>query len=181
MTGGRRLYRLFPILAFAAIGSALLMVSMGNRPTVHEGYLDRPLPDFAQAPLPGNARGLSAQDLHGQVALVNVFASWCTVCRAEHPMLMQLADAGEVPIYGLNWKEAGGAGKLFLERHGDPFVATGEDLDGTLGAKLDVTGVPETYLIDAEGRIRYRHIGAITEEVWQDVLQPLIVRLRAQS
>jgi len=182
MAGGIRKSVLIPVAVFVLIGGALLaLASSGGRDVAGEGYLDRPLPEFAQPPLIGDERGLAASDIRGEVALINVFASWCAVCLSEHPMLMRLAEEEEVALYGLNWRDRPGAGRRFLDRHGDPYVATGEDAAGRLGAQLAVTGVPETYLVDAEGRIRYRHVGALTERVWQEVLRPLIRDLERPS
>lgn len=169
---------LFPIPAFALLGVGLAMAVARPEAPVGDGTLDRPLPAFSQPPLAGTDRGLSKSDLAGTVVLLNVFASWCGTCRAEHPMLMQLAAVEDVPIFGLNWKDRKGAGKLFLERYGNPYSGTGADADGALGRLLNVTGVPETYLIDAEGRIRYRHLGPVTEATWRNILAPRLAELR---
>ncbi|WP_298432513.1 DsbE family thiol:disulfide interchange protein [uncultured Jannaschia sp.] len=172
---------LIPPAAFLLIGGLLVFGSTGEDRQAGAGYLDRPLPVFAQPPLAGTGPGLTSEDLRGEVALINVFASWCTICRSEHPMLTRLGAEGEVALFGLNWKDAPGAGGVFLGDLGDPYRATGVDTDGRTGAALGVTGVPETYVIDAEGRIRYRHVGALTEEVWRDILGPLVRQLEAQS
>ncbi len=170
-----------PIPVFALLGLSLALAMTRSADPPDHGLLDRPLPDFARPPLAGNDRGLSRADILGRVALINVFASWCASCRAEHPMLMQLAGSAEVAIYGINWKDQKGAGKRFLTRFGDPYLATGTDADGALGADLNVTGVPETYLVDHEGRIRYRHLGPITEDIWQRVLATKLAELRHAS
>ncbi len=170
---------LLPIPIFALMGLSLAMA----RPPAggEEGLLDRPLPVFSQPPLAGMDQGLESADIIGEVGLINVFASWCGSCRAEHPMLMHLASTEDVPIYGINWNDRKGAGKLFLQTNGNPYDATGADSDGALGARLQVSGVPETFLIDTEGRIRYRRLGPITEDVWQRILAPKITKLRAGS
>jgi cytochrome c biogenesis protein CcmG/thiol:disulfide interchange protein DsbE len=173
---------LVPAGVFAFFG-ILLLAAAGERPgeAQGQGYLDRPLPEFRQPPLSAGAPGLSAKDIRGDVALINVFASWCAVCRSEHPTLLRLAAEEGVPIYGLNWKDAAGAGSAYLRQLGDPYRAVGEDAGGELGDRLSVTGVPETLVVDAEGRIRYRHVGALTEQVWQDVIGPLVHSLRGRS
>jgi cytochrome c biogenesis protein CcmG/thiol:disulfide interchange protein DsbE len=172
---------LIPVAAFAVMTGMLLLAAAGEPRSSYDGYLDRPVPNFAQSPLMDFESGLSNQDIQGKVVIINVFASWCSVCRSEHPMLMRLAAEAQVPLYGLNWRDTQVAGEAFLNNLGDPYLATGMDPDGELGAKLDVTGVPETYVIGADGRIRYRHIGALTEQVWQQVLRPLILRLEGSS
>jgi cytochrome c biogenesis protein CcmG/thiol:disulfide interchange protein DsbE len=172
---------LIPIAAFAVVTGMFLLTTGGDPRSSYDGYLDRPVPNFAQPPLVDSESGLSDQDIQGKVVMINVFASWCSACRSEHPMLMRLAAEEQVPLYGLNWRDTQLAGAAFLNNLGDPYLATGMDLDGELGAKLDVTGVPETYVIGPDGRIRYRHIGALTEQVWQEVLRPLILRLEGSS
>ena len=116
---------LFPLLAFA--GLALALGKGVNQPAepAFVGQLDRPLPEFDLSPLPGTESGFSSQDLEGKVVLINVFASWCSVCRAEHDKLLDLAASQPVPVYGVNWKDAKGAGTLFLNRFGNPYIATG--------------------------------------------------------
>ncbi len=172
---------LLPLLAFA--GLAVALVSGAQRETAMDfpGRLDRPLPEFTLSPMAGTDAGFSSADLNGQVVLVNVFASWCSACRQEHGKLLDLAQTQDVPIYGVNWRDSKGAGKLYLTRSGNPYVATGDDSAGRLGANLNVTGVPETYVVDAKGRIRYRHIGPITDKIWADVLHPLLSELEAES
>jgi len=170
---------LLPIPVFAAFGLSLALAMARAPDGAETGLLDRALPAFSQPPIAGMDQGLATGDIVGEVALVNVFASWCGACRAEHPMLMQLSRSQDVPIYGINWKDRKGAGKLFLQNFGNPYAATGADADGALGAKLQVTGVPETYLVDASGRIRYRHLGPITTDIWHRILSPKIAELRA--
>jgi cytochrome c biogenesis protein CcmG/thiol:disulfide interchange protein DsbE len=145
------------------------------------GFLDRALPAFTLAPMPGTDAGFSDQDLAGQVTLVNVFSSWCSSCREEHPILLELAAENRVPIFGVDWKDSPGAGKLYLEQSGNPFFATGDDPGGKLGDELTVTGVPETYVVDGRGRIRYRHLGPMTRDLWQATILPLIEELEAEG
>lgn len=166
-----------PLLAFAGLAAGFLFSRDGSD-AGPLGYLDRPLPEFNQPPISGTDVGFASADLAGQVTLVNVFASWCSACRQEHPFLMGLSDREQVPLYGLNWKDAPGAGKLFLLKSGNPYNATASDSSGRLGNQLNVTGVPETYVVDAQGRIRYRHLGPLNDEVWAKVLRPLIDRLK---
>ncbi|MFP3943651.1 MAG: DsbE family thiol:disulfide interchange protein [Alphaproteobacteria bacterium] len=140
--------------------------------------IDRPAPEFALPPIEGKEKGLASEDLQGEVSLLNVFGSWCPGCLAEHPMLMMIANSGAAPLHGLNWKDKPGAGAAWLERHGDPYVRIGDDAAGRVAIDLGVTGAPETYVIDEEGRIRYKHIGPITGPVWRETLRPLIEKLQ---
>jgi len=177
----RNLFPLMPISAFAVFAVLLMLGLARPVPLLGDGYLDRPLPPFTQPPLAGTERGLSREDLAGKISLVNVFSSWCGVCKAEHPYLMELADQEGALLYGINWRDRPGAGTAFLDQFGNPYQDTGTDATGALGLKLGVTGVPETYLVDRQGRIRYRHIGRITPEVWTGILKPLITELETRS
>jgi cytochrome c biogenesis protein CcmG/thiol:disulfide interchange protein DsbE len=112
--------------------------------------------------------------------LLNVFASWCVACREEHPMLMRLKAKG-VAIQGLDWKDEAADGAQWLTDRGDPYGLVGNDRTGRAGIDLGVSGVPETFVIDRRGRIRYRHVGAITPQAWDQTLAPLLARLRAES
>lgn len=170
-----------PLVGFAALSMAFVMGMSQSGEEARVGYLDRPLPVFDQPPMTGRSEGFTSADLDGQVSLVNFFASWCSVCRVEHPVLLDLAATQDVPLYGLNWKDARGAGKLYLTRSGDPYTATADDSAGMLGDALGVTGVPETYVVDTKGRLRYRHIGPITPEIWEDTIQPLIAQLEEEA
>jgi cytochrome c biogenesis protein CcmG/thiol:disulfide interchange protein DsbE len=142
--------------------------------------IGKPLPAFALPPLKADAPGLASADLTGEPQLLNVFASWCGPCKEEHPTLLQLRAQG-VRIAGLDWKEEAADGARWLAANGDPYVAAGNDSSGRAGIDLGVSGVPETFVIDRRGRVRYRQVGAITPEVWAQTLAPLMARLRRES
>ena len=113
--------------------------------------------------------------------MANVFASWCTACRQEHPLLMALSREGSVPIHGLNYKDQPDDASAWLDALGDPYSRTGADIDSMVGIEWGVYGVPETFVIDSRGLIRYKHFGPITEEVYRETLQPLIEELRGEA
>jgi cytochrome c biogenesis protein CcmG/thiol:disulfide interchange protein DsbE len=153
--------------------------------------VDAPAPVFTLAPIKSYEEGFSSADLQGQVSLVNIFASWCVACLYEHPVLMDIKDQpGVPPIYGLAWKDPAarereasgdpGATTAWLERHGDPYTAVGDDADGRVAIDFAVTGAPETFVIDKQGRIRYKHPGVITPENWRRVFLPLIAELERE-
>lgn len=119
----------------------------------------------------------SAQEMRGKVWLLNVWASWCVACREEHPMLLELARNGAVPIYGLNYKDKREDALAWLNELGDPYVLSVSDLDGRVGINYGVYGAPETFLIDREGMIRFKRVGPITPDVWQKDFLPLIKEL----
>lgn len=156
------------IMGFFAIG---LTRDPRALPTM---MIDRPMPDFQLEPLSGEIPLLTQQDLKGDVTLVNVFGSWCIACAAEHSQLMALSNMGAIAIYGVDWRDTAFEGRNWLERYGNPYTKVGLDADSRLAINLGVTGAPESFLIDADGRIRYKHIGPITPEVWSEILLPMI-------
>lgn len=178
----RRLLFLLPVLVFLA-AAAVLAFGLSRDPSVlPSALIDRPLPSFAldDPRAPGDpSHALSTDDFGGRPMLLNVFGSWCVGCRIEHPFLMRLAAEG-VTIHGLDWKDEPGAGARWLIEQGDPYAHVGDDADGRTAIDLGVTGAPETFVIDRKGRIRHRHVGPITEDVWRDQLQPLMARLEAE-
>ena len=125
--------------------------------------------------------GIAAADFAGHVTLVNVWASWCVSCRQEHPVLMQFARDNVVPLVGLNYKDTRPEALGWLKEHGDPYTVSVVDADGRVGIDFGVYGVPETFLIDREGVVRYKHIGPVTPEAVRDVLLPKIAELSRAS
>jgi cytochrome c biogenesis protein CcmG, thiol:disulfide interchange protein DsbE len=115
------------------------------------------------------------------VSLVNVFASWCVSCREEHPLLLRLKSEGIVPIHGLDYKDAPADAAKWLEDMGNPYTRTGADIDGQVGINWGVYGVPETFVIAADGRIAYKQVGPITEQVLHDKILPLVLKLKREA
>ncbi len=138
----------------------------------------RPAAISTMPPVQGRRPGLSSADLSGKVALVNFFASWCVACRAEHPLLMALAHSGGVTIHGINYKDAPEDAARWLDMLGDPYTRTGADQDGRVGIEWGLYGVPETYVVSADGRVMHKHAGPLTEQVRDATIVPLIERLR---
>lgn len=174
----RRLLFMLPTLAFGGIGAALV-AGLGRDPrVVPSALVGRPVPKFALPPVQGRTLGLSSANLMGEVALVNVFASWCTACLEEHPIFMRLGRGSVIPVHGLNYKDAAGDAAAWLDRHGDPYTRTGADRDGRVGIEWGVYGVPETYVVDRNGRIHHRQVGPLTDEIVATTIMPLIRELR---
>jgi len=121
---------------------------------------------------------LATADLKGEVSLVNIFASWCVPCRAEHPLLVELNRRGIVPIHGLNYKDSPADASAWLDQLGDPYTRTGADVDGRVGIDWGVYGVPETFIIGRDGRIAYKHVGPLTVETVEDILLPIVESLK---
>lgn len=170
-----------PLALFAALAVYFGLGLREDPSAIPSQLIDEPLPAFELEPIEGFERGLSHTDLVGQVSLLNVFGSWCPPCAIEHPMLMQISRSDRVPIYGIDWKDQPGAGTRWLERYGNPFVLVGDDQSGRTAIELGVTGAPETFVVDRAGRVRYRHVGVITEEIWRDTLEPMIAALEAEE
>ena len=124
------------------------------------------------------ARRFAPSDMRGKVWLLNVWASWCAACRDEHPLFVDLARRGVLPIIGLNYKDKGEDAQRWLKQLGDPYQLTAVDADGRVGIDYGVYGVPETYLIDAEGVIRYKQIGVLTPAVLEQKILPLAMALK---
>ncbi|MBS0362116.1 MAG: DsbE family thiol:disulfide interchange protein [Proteobacteria bacterium] len=176
----RRLLFLLPIGVFVAVLVGF-MAGLRHDPSILPSMLiGKPLPTFALAPLRPGEQGFTSVQLQGEPVMVNVFASWCTVCKEEHQTLMALHEQG-VKIVGLDWKEDADAGARWLTANGDPYSLTGNDASGRVGIDMGVSGAPETFVVDRKGRVRYRQVGAITPEVWNQTLAPLMEKLRAES
>jgi cytochrome c biogenesis protein CcmG/thiol:disulfide interchange protein DsbE len=174
-----RLKLFLPLILFAFL-ALFLFRGLGLDPQeLPSALIDRPLPEFA-LPALGQERQLTRADVTGEAALFNVWATWCVSCRVEHPYLQQLADLG-VRIYGVNYKDEDDAALRWLQELGDPYLANIADREGSLGLDLGVYGAPETYLVDAAGIVRYRHVGVVDERVWQDVLAPLYQKFSGEG
>jgi len=168
---GRRLLFVLPIVAFIAL-AGVFALGLGHDPTaLKSAMIDKPAPDFALAPVAADRPGLARADLGGKPMLVNFFASWCAPCRAEHATLAGLAASG-VPLYGIAYKDKPEAAQRFLGDLGDPYQRIGLDLDGRTAIDFGVYGVPETYILDRDGRIRYRYAGALTDQVLKTEILP---------
>jgi cytochrome c biogenesis protein CcmG/thiol:disulfide interchange protein DsbE len=158
---------------------AFLYVGLSRDPReVPSPLLDKPAPAFALSQLHDPASKLSNAELKGKVWLLNVWASWCVSCREEHPLLMQLAASKIVPVYGLDYKDKPDAGRAWLAQNGNPYTASVVDLDGRVGIDYGVYGVPETFLIDKQGVVRYKQIGPLTVESLQQKILPLVRELQ---
>lgn len=170
----KRLVFLLPISLFLAL--AIWFAQGLNRDPryIPSMLIDHPAPEFSLAAIEGRAEGFKASDFRGRVSMVNIFGSWCATCEIEHPVLMEIAREGVAPIYGLDWKDKPGAGAAWLKERGDPYAKIGDDADGRVAIDFGVTGAPETFIVDANGKVRHKHVGAITMDDWRNVLKPMI-------
>ena len=170
---------LVPMLAFA-IMIPVFIVGLGrNKSEIPSPLLDQQAPQYALPSLQNSDVTVGSDTYAGEIALVNVWATWCGGCRTEHGYLMELARRGEVPIFGLNWRDQRVPALGFLQQLGDPYSAVAYDEDGRVGIDWGVYGAPETFLIDADGTVLYKHISPMTEQVWQEKFLPRIQAARA--
>jgi cytochrome c biogenesis protein CcmG/thiol:disulfide interchange protein DsbE len=170
---------LIPLVIFLAM---LGFLGVGLKLDPHEvpsPLIDKPAPAFRLQTLDTPSRLLSSEEMRGQVWLLNVWASWCSGCREEHPVLVEFAKTRAVPIIGLDYKDQPDDARRLLDSMGNPYVANVSDLDGRTGIEFGVYGVPETFVIDKAGIIRYKQIGPITPKVLHDTILPLVKKLNA--
>lgn len=167
---------LFIVMAvFLAIGLNL------NPRDIPSPYIGKPAPAFSLSQLHAPEKTLTVADMKGKVWLLNVWASWCVSCRAEHPVLNQMARQTSVPIIGLNYKDAVGDAKNWLVQLGNPYAFSVMDPDGRAGIDWGVYGVPETFVMDKQSVVRYKHTGPVTLKDMQEKLLPLIKQLNAEG
>jgi len=174
-----RLPYLVPLVIAALVGVALAIGLTLNPREIPSVLIGSPVPEFDLPPVQGRTLGLSSADLKGEVTVVNVWASWCTECRKEHALLMAVEGRAGVPLHGLNYKDKPADAANWLDSLGDPYRRIGADLDGRVSIDWGVYGVPETFVVDREGRIAYKHIGALTEDEFTGNILPLIRDLTA--
>ena len=151
-----------------------------NPREVPSPLIGKPAPEFELPQLYEAQKTFSKREMAGKVWLLNVWASWCVACREEHPELLALSKSGEVPLYGLNYKDERKDGIPFLKQAGDPYVLSIYDVEGRLGIDYGVYGVPETFLIDKHGIIRYKQIGPLTSEALKGKILPMVAELNRE-
>ncbi len=174
----KRLAYVLPLVVFAVL-AVYFFVGLGrDSKVIPSALIDKPVPEFTLPPIEGGpGDGLSTADLKGRVSVLNVFASWCIPCRAEHKIITQLAEMKIAPVYGFNFRDPPNAALAWLDELGNPYAAIGADTDGRVAIDFGVYGIPETFIIDRGGRIRYKRVGAITPDILKKEIIPLIKEL----
>lgn len=173
--------RYLPLGIFVVIAAFLAIGLFLDPREVPSPLINKPAPAFSLPQLHQPGQTFSRDDMKGKVWLLNVWASWCVACREEHPVLVELAKSGVVPIIGLNYKDERRDGLRWLAQYGDPYRLSAYDYDGRIGIDYGVYGVPETYLIDKNGIIRYKRIGVVTPEILRDKILPLVRELNGNA
>jgi len=176
----RRLVVLLPLLFFAVLAGVFVLGLNRDPSLIPSVLINKPLPSFALPAVRAGDSGLASGDFRGQPMLLNMFASWCVSCRVEHPLLLDLRARG-VPIAGIDWEDDAAAGAKYLKENGDPYARVGLDGSGRTGIDLGITGVPETFVVDRHGRVRYKQIGPIETADWENTIKPLMDKIRAEK
>jgi len=172
---------LIPLVVFLVLLGFLFAGLWRDPREVPSPLIGKPAPPFKLTQLHDPAKTLTPEDMKGQVWLLNVWASWCVSCREEHPILVALGKTKVVPIIGLDYKDESSAGMKWLTQHGDPYTLSIVDRDGRVGIDFGVYGVPETFVIDKSGTIRYKQIGPITAAALEQKILPLVRELQQSS
>ena len=167
-----------PVALFAILaGYFALSLRPGRDPQLlPSAMIDKPMPAIDLAALGGDMR-VTNQSIAGQVVLINFFASWCVPCRAEHPLLMRMAQQDKIAVIGIDYEDTPDKARHLIDELGNPYKSIGLDQDGRLGIEFGVYGVPETYVIDKGGRIRFKQVGPISADVLEGTLLPMIKKL----
>lgn len=176
----RRVLVLVPALVFLVAAAAFAYALLSDRrpDSIPSVLLDRPAPALTLPALPASGvPGLEPALLQGEVTLVNLWASWCVPCKAEHPLLMQLAAREDLRVVGIDWKDKAGDAAVFLARLGNPFAAIGHDESGRAGIEWGISGVPESFLVDRQGIVRFRWVGPLDPVTLEEKLVPLVRQL----
>jgi cytochrome c biogenesis protein CcmG/thiol:disulfide interchange protein DsbE len=167
---------ILPIVGFFVLAVFLWVGLQKGSPELPSPLIGKPAPEFSLETLADPNSRFTREDLTGRVSLVNVWGTWCPECQTEHPKLMEIAAAG-VAVYGINWKDEDDLARRWLRQFGNPYLKTGVDRDGRVAIDWGVYGAPETFVVDAEGIVRYKVIGALTDAVWRDEVLPIIQRI----
>jgi len=167
-----------PIVVFLLLVVVLAIGLTKDPRRLPSPYIGKPAPEFELPSLTDPGKLVGSASYAGQVALLNVWATWCPGCRQEHGFLLELAAEGTVPIYGLNWRDKRPDALRWLEALGDPYVDSAFDEDGRVGIDWGVYGAPETFLIDQQGVVVHKHIAPLTREIWNSDFVPLIDELK---
>ena len=180
ISGIKRRFKLFiPVVFFLSMSGLLLFGLTRDPNVVPSALVDRPLPEFSQPSLYRELGVFTSSQFMGEILLLNIWGSWCLPCHLEHPFFLDIREnESDITLVGISYDDSMEEDRLFLEEKGNPFDFNIVDLGGSLRIDLGVTGAPETFLVDQNGMILYRHIGAVDYVVWNDHFLPLLERIR---
>ncbi len=175
-----KLIRFLPLILVISLGVVLYRGLSLNPTAIPSALVGQKVPSFALTKLLDEQVVVTQEQLKGKIVLLNVWATWCVYCKYEHPYLVDIAESGRVQLYGLNYKDERVAAREWLTKYKNPYVFSIFDETGRLGIDLGITAAPETFVIDAEGIIRMKHVGPIDPSIWQSKFLPLITQLEAE-
>lgn len=168
---------LIPLVLFGLLIAAFAAGLSKDPSALPSEMIDRRAPEFTLPSLYEDTPDISDDIFTGNITLLNIFGSWCTACVAEHPLLMSLAERSDIQLIGVDWRDSRASGQAWLKKHGNPYSEVIFDEGSLLAIDLGITGAPETFLIDQQGRIRYKHVGVMTPAVWRKGFTPRILLL----
>ena len=174
----KRLAYILPLAVFAVLTLYFVLGLRLDPSVIPSVLIDKPAPTFDLPPIEGGrGNGFSSADLSGRVSAINVFASWCLPCLTEHPQVRRLAEIKGVTLYGINYKDKPADALAWLEEQGNPYWEIGADSKGRVAIDWGVYGLPETFIVDKKGRIRYKQVGPMTPRIFEDHILPVIEEL----
>jgi len=173
--------RVLPLILFVLLALVMAKGLTRDPSLIPSEMINRPFPEFQLSSLYDENETITRDDLLGQVTLVNVFGSWCVACVQEHPKLVELSKNKNISILGVDWRDTRAKGKAWLDYYGDPYTKVVFDADSLLAIDLGITGAPESFLVDKKGQIRYKHVGIITDQVWDEILRPMVLTFEAET
>jgi cytochrome c biogenesis protein CcmG, thiol:disulfide interchange protein DsbE len=159
---------LLPAAIFAALVGFFFVSLHDDKSELPSALIGKPAPTFQLSRVEDPSQTIGSNDLKGKPYVLNVWATWCVACRQEHPVLLQIAQRGELPLIGLDWNDQRDKAQRWLQQLGNPYQATAFDNEGRVAIEWGVYGAPETFLVDANGQVVFKHIGPMTLDVWQD-------------
>ncbi len=172
---------ILPFVIFIVLGIFLAVGLNLNPSDIESTRIDRPAPHFEISTVLDANKKFSAEEFKGKVSIFNTWASWCASCRYEHPLLMDIAQQTDIPIYGLNFKDQLVDAQNVLKTTGNPYIMSGFDEKGRIGMDWGVRATPETFIVDQQGIVRYKHTGPLNVQVITETILPLIKHLRTQQ
>lgn len=178
---GRALKAGIPLGIFALLAVFMAIGLTRDPSAIPTEMIDKPMPAFELNELRAPDTVVTERDLTGKVTLVNVFGSWCVACLTEHPTLMRLGARADINLVGINWRDEREAALDWLAEHGDPYAQIAFDAESALVIELGVTGAPETFIVGPDGRIRYKHVGPITDAVFRETIEPILKAIDAEA
>ncbi len=172
---------IIPLMLFGLLILGMAFGLTRDPSVIPSEMVDRPMPAFVLPSLYEDKLDITEAVFDGEISLLNVFGSWCSACVTEHPKLVEIGESTDIQLVGIDWRDTRKAGQAWLRRYDNPYDAVIFDEASVLAIDLGVTGAPETFLVDTQGRIRFKHVGVITNEVWDQEFLPRIAQIKVDG